>query len=82
MALSGGTGMALRLPPSMATYVPTTWAIHPVGTRVWLPREGRYGRVIVQAHGGLLYGICPEDPKARRLLERSACELEAAGEAR
>ncbi len=73
--------MRLRLPSSMAKSVPATWATHPIGTRVWLPREGRYGRVIVQAHGGLLYGIRPENPKGRRLLERSACELEAADEA-
>ncbi len=72
--------MALRLPPSVAAYVPTTWAIHQVGDRVWLPHEDCYGRVIVQAQGGLLYRIRLEGTGKQHLLERSACELVAAGE--
>jgi integrase len=24
-------------------YVPARWTVHPVGARVWLPREGRHG---------------------------------------
>jgi hypothetical protein len=74
--------MALRLPPGAATYVPSTWAIHPVGARVWLPCEGRYGRVVVRAHGGLLYRIRPEGAEMQQLLDRSACELGTANEAR
>ena len=67
--------MALRLPPGMATYVPTSWALHPVGARVWLPKERRYGRVIARAQGGLLYRIRPEGTEREPLLERSTCEL-------
>jgi hypothetical protein len=67
--------MILRLPPSMATYVPDSWAIHSIGTRVWLPQEGCYGRVIATAQGGLLYRVQPEGAETEQLLERSACEL-------
>jgi hypothetical protein len=74
--------MALCLPPGVATYVPTTWAIHPVGARVWLPRESRYGRVIVRAQGGLLYCVRLEGAETQQLLERSTCELVATGEDR
>jgi hypothetical protein len=59
----------------MATYVPTSWALHPVGARVWLPKERRYGRVVVRAQGGLLYRIRPEGAEREQLLERSTCEL-------
>ena len=72
--------MALRLPPGMATYVPTSWALHPVGARVWLPKERRYGRVVVRAQGGLLYRIRPEGTEREPLLECSACELVTVGE--
>jgi hypothetical protein len=72
--------MALRLPPGMATYVPTSWALHAVGARVWLPKENRYGRVVVRAQGGLLYRIRPEGTEREPLLERSAGEIVTVGE--
>ena len=72
--------MALRLPPGTTTVVPATSAVHPVGSRVWLPREGRYGRVVVRVHGGLLYRVRLEGGGAWRLVERPPCELRAADE--
>ena len=72
--------MALRLPPAMATYVLRSWALHPVGARVWLAKERRYGRVVVRAQGGLLYRIRPEGSEQETLLECSACELVTVGE--
>jgi hypothetical protein len=72
--------MALRLPPAMVTYVPTSWALHLVGARVWLPKESRYGRVVARAQGGLLYRIRPEGAEREPLLERSAGELVTVGE--
>ncbi len=63
-----------------ARYVPAAWAVHPVGARVWLPREGRHGRVIVRAHGGLLYRVRLEGGTAPQLLECPACELRPARE--
>jgi hypothetical protein len=59
----------------MATYVPASWALHPVGARVWLPKERRYGRVVARAQGGLLYRIRLEGAEREPLLERSAFEL-------
>jgi hypothetical protein len=63
-----------------STYVPASWAVYPVGIRVWLPREGRHGRVIVQAQGGLLYRVRLEGGTAPQLLDCSACELRPASE--
>ena len=63
-----------------STYVPATWAVYPVGARVWLPREGRHGRVIVQAQGGLLYRVRLEGATTPPLLDCPACELRPAGE--
>jgi hypothetical protein len=47
----------------------------PLGTRVWLPREGRCGRVVVRVLGGLLYRVRLEGEPGR-LREYPACELE------
>ncbi len=63
-----------------ATYVPASWAIYPVGARVWLPREGHHGRVIVQAQGGLLYRVRLEGETTPRLLDCPACELRPGSE--
>ncbi len=71
--------MILRLPSSVAMYVPTSWVIHSIGTRVWLPQEERYGRVVARAQGGLLYRVQPEGAEREQLLECLACELVAAG---
>ena len=64
------------------TYVPAAWAVHPVGATVWLPREGRRGRVVVRAHGGLLYRVRLEGDGEGRLLERPGCELSPVDEGR
>jgi hypothetical protein len=61
-------------------YVPASWAAHSIGARVWLPREGCYGRVTVRAQGGLLYRVQPEGAEREQLLECSACELVTVGE--
>jgi hypothetical protein len=67
--------MILRLPSSVAMCIPTSWTIHSIGARVWLPQEECYGRVIARAQGGLLYRVQPEGAEREQLLERSACEL-------
>jgi hypothetical protein len=46
-----------------------------LGARVWLPREGRCGRVVVRVLDGLLYRVRLDDEPGR-LREYSACELE------
>jgi len=47
----------------------------PLGARVWLPREGRCGRVVVWVLDGLLYRVRLDDEPGR-LREYPACELE------
>jgi hypothetical protein len=47
----------------------------PLGARVWLPREGRCGRVVVRVLDGLLYRV-RLDGEPGRLREYPACELE------
>ncbi len=47
----------------------------PLGARVWLPREGRCGRVVVRVLDGLLYRVRLDDEPGR-LREYPACELE------
>lgn len=45
----------------------------PLGARVWLLRDGRVGRVVAMAQGGLLCRVLMEDDLT--LLLRPGCEL-------
>jgi hypothetical protein len=51
--------MASNSTPSQATVAAATGAPRP-GTRVWLLRDGRFGRVVTTAQGGLICRVRPE----------------------
>lgn len=45
----------------------------PLGTRVWLLRDGGFGRIVAVCQGGLLCRILLE--RGSGLIERPGCEL-------
>jgi hypothetical protein len=44
------------------------------GALVWLVRDGRFGRVVASAQGGLMCRVRPEGPGAA-VLELAGCDL-------